>query len=91
MAHQAVLTWTASADAVQGYNIYRGTAAGQETTKVNGTTPVTETTYTDTPLPPGPVFYVVRAVENGVESVNSNEVSAVILPAAPTALSISAS
>jgi len=91
VAHQAVLTWTASVDPVQGYNVYRGSAAGQETTKVNGSTLVTGTTYTDSPLPPGAVFYVVRSVENGVESVNSNEVSAVILPAAPTALAITAS
>ena len=26
--HQAVLTWTASIDAVSGYNVYRGTASG---------------------------------------------------------------
>jgi len=90
MPHSASLTWTASTDPADGYNLYRGTAAGQETTKVNSSL-ITGTSYVDSPLSPGPVFYVCRASKDGVESVNSNEVTAVILPAPPTALAITAS
>jgi hypothetical protein len=83
--HSVSLSWTASTDAVDGYNVYRGALAGQETTRVN-TALVTATTYVDAAPPVGPSFYVVRAVKNGVESANSNEVSAVILPQPPTSL-----
>jgi len=89
MAHSVSLSWTASSDTVDGYNIYRGTAAGQETTKVN-TALVTADTFTDTTAPVGDSFYVARSVIGGVESVNSNEVSAVILPAPPTNLAVTA-
>ena len=85
MTHDVVLSWTASVDVVDGYNIYRGTAAGQETTKVN-TIVIVGTTFTDNTVTTGDFFYVARSVKAGIESVNSNEVSAVILPAPPTAL-----
>lgn len=85
--HTVSLSWTASTDTVDGYNAYRGTASGQETTKLN-TAPIVGVTFVDSsPLAIGvEAFYVVRAVRNGLESVNSNEATAVILPAAPTAL-----
>lgn len=85
MPHSASLSWTASVDAVDGYNVYRGVAAGKEDTKIN-TALVTGTTFTDTAPALGNNFYVARAVKNGAESVNSNEVNAVILPAPPTNL-----
>jgi hypothetical protein len=85
MAHKAVLNWVASSDTVDGYNLYRGIAAGQETTKLN-TALVTGTTFTDNSPVLGSNFYVARSVVGGVESVNSNEVSAVLLPASPTGL-----
>jgi hypothetical protein len=89
MAHSASLSWTASTDAVDGYNVYRGSAAGAENTKLNAAL-LTGTAFVDTAPPLGDIFYVARAVKNGVESVNSNEVHAVILPAPPTALQITA-
>ena len=87
MAHSVNLSWTASTDPVSGYNIYKGTVSGQETTLVN-TALITGTTYNDTSEGPGVLFYVARSVLNGVESINSNEVKATILPAAPTALTV---
>ena len=85
MAHTVTLSWTASTDAVDGYNIYRGVATGQETTLVN-TALVTGTSFTDTTAVVGSDFYVAKAVKGGVESIASNEVSVVLLPAAPTNL-----
>jgi hypothetical protein len=87
MAHSIVLSWTASIDAVDGYNVYRGNAAGAETTKVN-TALVTADTFTDSAPLEGENFYVVRSSLGGVESVNSSEVNAVILPAPPTNLKV---
>jgi hypothetical protein len=86
MAHSVVLTWVASTDNVDGYNIYRGLVAGQETVKVNAT-PVVGVTFTDPAPLLGDAFYVAKSVLNGVESAASNEVETVILPAAPTSLS----
>lgn len=85
MSHNVNLSWTASADASSGYNVYRGTAAGQETTLLTAT-PITATTYDDTTETAGIWFYAVKSVVNGVESGPSNEVSVSLRPAAPTAL-----
>jgi hypothetical protein len=84
--HTVVLNWTASVDTnVSTYNVYRGIASGKESTLLNAT-PVSGTTYTDAAPVEGEDFYVVRSVLNGIESVNSNEATAVILPTAPTGL-----
>jgi hypothetical protein len=87
MAHSVILTWVASTDPVDGYNLYRSIVAGAEAgPPINGATPVTETTFTDTSVVDGDFFYVARSVKGGVESVNSNEAEAKILPAAPSGL-----
>ena len=91
-AHSVSLTWTASTDSVAGYYIYR--AAGPcPTTGTSGftritATIITATTYTDAAVAPGSYCYYATSVLNSVESVPSNLASAVILPAAPTALSV---
>lgn len=82
------LSWTASTDVVDGYNVYRGTAAGAETNKLN-TTPVTATSFVDQNPPVGQEFYAVKSVKGGIESVFSNEVSVTVPlppPAPPTKL-----
>jgi fibronectin type 3 domain-containing protein len=96
MSHSAILTWTASTDAVAGYNVYRGTnPPGNE-----GATPINSaliaaptTTYTDTSVVAGQKYdYVVTAVSaSGVESVHSNEVTATVPVAAPTNLTATVS
>jgi hypothetical protein len=86
MAHQVQLSWNADPDASVGYNVYRGTAAGEETTLLTAT-PITTTTFTDSTPIVGDNFYVVKAVAaGGVLALPSNEVSAVILPAPVTGL-----
>jgi fibronectin type 3 domain-containing protein len=89
MAHSVTLTWTASVDAVAGYNVYRGTnpPGNEGATPINSAL-VTGTTYVDTAVFAGEkVDYVVTAVSSaGVESIHSNEVSAVVPIAPPTNL-----
>lgn len=85
MPHSVSLSWTASADQVDGYNVYRGSAAGSESTKVNAAL-ITGVTFIDTTAVVGSEFYAVKASLGGVESLFSNSVNAVILPSAPTNL-----
>lgn len=61
--NSVALTWTASADAVDGYHIYRGPSQDGPYTRLTAT-PVTGTSYTDnTPLL-DTLFYQVRAIKN---------------------------
>jgi len=82
---KVVLTWNASTDVVDGYNVYRGLAAGAETLKLNAAL-VTGVTFTDASPVAGHDFYIVKSSLAGVESIASNEVNAVILPAPPSNL-----
>jgi len=90
--HSASLTWTASTDSGVSYNVYRLSGACPSSgtngfAKINAA-PVTATTYADNTVAPGTYCYYATAVLNGAESIPSNLASAVILPAPPTALSI---
>lgn len=87
MSHQVNLNWTASVDAVDGYNVLRGTVAGGPYTKVNSTI-ITGTTFTDSgPFSNlGPFFYVAESVHGSTVSVFSNEVSVSLPPSPPTSL-----
>jgi hypothetical protein len=85
MTHTVTLSWVASVDAVDGYDVFRGVAAGQETTKLN-TALVTGTTFTDSTPLAGQSFYVAKASLGGVLSVASNEVTVQLQPAPPTNL-----
>lgn len=92
--HFITLSWTASTDTVQGYNIYRSTTEGEESTSITpiNSALVTGTTYTDNAVAVGLVYYYeIRAVAGAVQSVVSNEVvSAAVVPFPPTNLVISA-
>lgn len=98
VAHCVVLSWNASTDAVDGYNVYRSTASGAEAAPAINTTltadgcagtSVSPCSYLDANVVVGgSYFYVVRAVKSGVESLNSNEASAQIRPAAPANLKL---
>jgi fibronectin type 3 domain-containing protein len=99
--HTVSLAWDPSLTAGVAYNVYSGTATGQETTKLTAT-PIdsacaTRATcvFTDTSaglLAGAKFFYVVKAVQpDGTESAPSNEVSAQIpfpVPAAPGNLAV---
>jgi len=74
------LAWNAvSAGDLAGYNLYRGTVSGDPNPlKVNGATPLTVTTFTDTTVSSNITYYYrVKAVDTwGGESAYSNEVAA---------------
>jgi len=79
--HDVILSWTASvASGVAGYYVYRGTAAGGESSTPLNSTPSTGTTYVDANVTPGTTYYyVVTAVgSDGVQSAASNETEATV-------------
>ena len=89
MAHSVVLNWTASIDVpADSYNVYRGTAAGQESTTPLNSAPITGTSYTDTTVQAGTTyFYIAKSISaSGALSVASNEISATVPLAPPTSL-----
>ena len=79
--HDVILTWTASATSgVTGYNVYRGTASGKESTTPLNSLPITGTTYTDTNVTAGQIYYyMITAIRSSGEmSADSGEVSATV-------------
>ncbi len=75
------LSWTGSTGTVTGYNVYRGTTAGGESTTPLNSTPLaaSATTYQDTTGVAGATyFYVIQAINANTTSPNSNEASATI-------------
>ena len=79
VTHSVSLSWTASTSTVNGYNVYRSTTSGAGYTKLNGGL-VSLVSYTDSTVANGTTYYyVTTAVDgSGLESINSNEASAVI-------------
>ena len=80
--HFISLSWAASpSTGVTGYNIYRGTSPGAESsTPLNTGGPVSGTTFTDTKTTSGTTYYyVIKATNGSVESAPSTEVSAAAL------------
>jgi hypothetical protein len=79
-SHSVALSWTPSTTAgVSGYNIYRATTSGGYGTTPVNPSPVTGASYTDTTVVSGQTyFYVATAVDASEQSVDSNEVQAVI-------------
>jgi Abnormal spindle-like microcephaly-assoc'd, ASPM-SPD-2-Hydin len=73
-----VLHWNASSTQVVGYKVYRSGTSGGSYNLMSGA--VDALTYTDTTVSAGSTYYyVVTAVDSaGIESVFSNQVSAVI-------------
>jgi stage V sporulation protein SpoVS len=80
VVHSVALSWTASTTStVTGYNVYRSTTSGTGYVLINSTLPAV-LTYTDATVQSTKTyFYVTTAVDaSGVESLQSNEVSAPI-------------
>ena len=80
-SHDVILSWTASATSgVVGYNVYRGTTSGGESSTPLNSTPVNGTTYADGNVTAGATYYyVVTAVgSDGVQSADSNETEATV-------------
>ena len=86
--HDVILSWTASTTPGVGYNVYRGTASGGESTTPLNSSPVAEgcastttCTYTDATVVAGTTYYytVTAVASNDVtQSANSNQVSATV-------------
>jgi hypothetical protein len=73
-----MLSWTASTSTVAGYNAYVAQTSGGPYTKMNSS-PVTETSYTDSNVAAGTYYFVVTSVNSSnVESSDSAQVSAVV-------------
>jgi fibronectin type 3 domain-containing protein len=82
-SHSVALSWDASTSkGVVGYYVYRGTKPGPPYTAFTKLTPspIAATTYTDSPVEAGAIYYyVVTAVNGGgKESTYSNQASATI-------------
>jgi len=77
--HSVSLNWTSSTSVVAGYNVYRSTVSGGPYTKLDSSA-VTTDSYTDSTVLSGDTYYyVVTSVTSaGVESADSNQVSAII-------------
>jgi hypothetical protein len=57
------LTWTASSDTdLRGYHVYRAATDAGPFLRITGSSPITDTTYSDSP-PPGTYSYMVRAAK----------------------------
>ena len=71
------LSWSSVSGAV-GYNVYRSTTSGSGYVKINGSSPVTGTSYVDQNTNPGTTYYyVVTSVDSaGKESAYSKEAHA---------------
>jgi len=78
---QITLAWNAVGGAT-GYNIYRGTSAGGEgASPINGSSPLTATTYTDSGLSAATrYFYIAIAINSAGSSAASNEANATTSP-----------
>jgi hypothetical protein len=76
--HWVALNWNASTTSVTGYNIYRSTVSGGAYAKISSL--VSALTYNDSTVQNGTTYYyVTTAVDSqGVESVFSNQVVAII-------------
>jgi fibronectin type 3 domain-containing protein len=83
------LAWTGVSGSGATYNVYRGTASGNEDTTAIATG-LTATNYTDSSLGYGATYYYeVTSTNAGVESAVSNEASA--FAAGPTVMHLQAS
>jgi hypothetical protein len=73
------LSWTAASGTITGYNVYRGTATGGESSAPLNATPLAAgvTSFHDTSVVAGNTyFYVVQAIDGPAVSANSNQASA---------------
>jgi fibronectin type III domain protein len=75
---EADLIWAAAAGTITGYNIYRGTTAGGESTTPLNSTPLSASTlsfHDTTALPGNTYYYTVKALDSPILGTASNEVS----------------
>jgi len=78
--HDVMLSWSASSGAA-GYDVYRGTSSGGESSTPLNSAPISGTTFTDTNVQPGQTYYykITSVAQNGnVQSGKSTEVSTTV-------------
>jgi fibronectin type 3 domain-containing protein len=77
--HTVGLNWGASTSSVSGYNVYRSSVSGSAYSKVNSSL-VGGVSFSDGNVQSGQTYYYVATSidSNGIESVYSNEVSAIV-------------
>lgn len=77
--HSVTVLWKASKSPVKGYNVYRATRSGGPYSRINPNL-VQGLSYQDRDVKSGTTYYyVTRSVDaNGLESVNSSEITATI-------------
>src|ERR1035437_256734 len=81
MAHEITITWATSSGIISGYNIYRGTAPGNESAVHYNVSLITTNSFTDPAVFPGLVYvYKVTAVAGASESSGSLEVMSAPVP-----------
>src|ERR1700676_3459044 len=84
MSSEITISWNASTG-VDGYNVYRGTAPGNESNVPYNTSLVTTTSFVDNAVYPGKVYsYEITAVAGGVESTDSIGVLSIPVPFPPS-------
>ncbi len=79
VSHSVALSWTPSTSTVVGYNVYRSAVSGGPYSKLDSSAVATDG-FTDLAVQAGQTyFYVVKSVtDTGVESADSNQVSATV-------------
>jgi fibronectin type 3 domain-containing protein len=86
-ATEADLAWSAAGAGTTGYNVYRGTAAGGESTTPLNSVPLSAgtTSYQDTTALAGNTyFYVVKAISGSTVSAATNEASVTLASSGTT-------
>ena len=84
------MSWTAATGTITGYNVYRGTTAGGESTTPINSSPLsaTATSYADaTAVAGNTYYYVVKAVNGPAVSPASNE-AGVAMPTSGSAIQV---
>ena len=79
--HDVVLSWTAGpSSGIQGYDVYRGTTSGGESSTPLNSTPIDGTGYVDASVTAGVTYYyyVTAVGSGGVQSAPSGEVEATV-------------
>jgi hypothetical protein len=80
--HDVMLSWTASTTpGVMGYNVFRGTTSGGESSTPLNSAPISNTTFADTNVTAGTTYYyhVTAVAANDVtQSAASNETTATV-------------
>jgi Fibronectin type III domain len=80
------LAWAAATGGISGYNIYRGTTAGGESTTPINSSPLagTATSYVDTTAKAGnSYYYVIKAISGAGTSSGSNEAAVTLASTLP--------